>query len=185
MLRTTAASSAHIIASDNNHNDEPRTYLRTFIDQSHFDLVNTHVRGASNNTIAYGHIIFARIVEVNCTRFGVAYTDRCNQTIQAATAHGTPVSMNDIIQAFDFMKPSTFSNVRNLLFRARHAVELLQLVDTLDRADREYLESLKSLLEVKLRPQELDSINRSTFSSLIKITKRLQMLLTKFSQRSE
>ncbi|KIL53843.1 hypothetical protein M378DRAFT_19490 [Amanita muscaria Koide BX008] len=87
-------------------------YLQAVIEARYFTAVDKLVR--PQGPTAYAHLIFARVVEENCKRFGIPYRKKCNQAAKIMSPHGTPVCMNDVILAFRYMAHTTFANLRQL-----------------------------------------------------------------------
>ncbi|KAM6491533.1 hypothetical protein JOM56_007207 [Amanita muscaria] len=154
-------------------------YLETTIDSRHFATVNQHVRSqAGNSCAAYAHLIFARIIEENCTRFHIPYKARCNQRTKVSSAHGAAICMNDIVCTFNFVAPTTFSNHQSLHLRAQSAVGLLEGgAPGLKAIDREYVQKLKILLETNLACLDVRKFSPSSLGSLAELTRRLKAAL--------
>jgi hypothetical protein len=150
-------------------------YLQAAIEARYFTAVHELVR--PQGPTAYAHLVFARVVEENCKRFGIPYRIKCNQAAKIMSPHGTPVCMNDVILAFRYTAHTTFANLRQLHHRARHAVDIGDSSrPLLKNADREQLDRLKLLLEIDLQELPSREIPPAAFGTLASMGRWLRTI---------
>jgi hypothetical protein len=159
-------------------------YLRSVIDTEIFDIME-ELGNLQSMHSAFSQLVQNRVVEHCCQILSVDYSSSCNQLRKFPNPHPRQpaLSMNNIIQVFGKLQPSTFSNHRGTHFLALKVVKLLTThVNQLEVQDADFLKHMNALLMCKLELVALRALARTPLGGIDALQPRLTTIWNKYNR---
>jgi hypothetical protein len=125
-------------------------YLNSLIDPQYHTWIKDHVTGIDSTCSTFAWLIYTRIVEANCQRFGIPYESGHPQAEKRKIPNGPHLSVNDIVLALPHIGIKTFHNYRGWHNRAKHALAVLDKMEARDKEQAYLFVNLTELLRTPL-----------------------------------